>query len=100
MYNKTQEGARARLRLPLAARITKPMPTGGRPTDDPKPTLVALRLAARQVRVLEQRARREATGLSEAIRRCIDEWAAAHGTHCHTKSSGAVSGRQWRSASS
>ena len=57
------------------------MATGGRPTDDPKGTLVALRLSARQVNVLAQRSRREDTGLSEAIRRCIDEWAAAHGTH-------------------
>lgn len=81
MYNKTQESARARLTTPPIACITKPMATGGRPTDDPKGTLVALRLAARQVRVLTQRSRREDTGLSEAIRRCIDEWATAHGAH-------------------
>ena len=81
MYNNTQESARARLTTPSIACITKPMATGGRPTDDPKGTLVALRLAARQVRVLAQRSRREDTGLSEAIRRCIDEWAAAHGAH-------------------
>jgi hypothetical protein len=48
---------------------------GGRPTDDPKQTLVAVRLAARQMRVLEARAKREGVGLSEAIRRCLDEWA-------------------------
>ncbi len=48
---------------------------GGRPTDDPKPTLVAVRLAARQMRVLKVRAKREGIGLSEALRRCVDEWA-------------------------
>jgi hypothetical protein len=48
---------------------------GGRPTDDPKPTLVAVRLAARQMRVLEVRAKRDGVALSEAIRRCVDEWA-------------------------
>jgi len=49
---------------------------GGRPTNEPKPTLVAVRLAARQVRALEARATREGVGLSEALRRCLDEWAA------------------------
>jgi hypothetical protein len=48
---------------------------GGRPTDDPKPTLVAVRLAARQRSVLEARAKREGVALSEALRRCLDEWA-------------------------
>lgn len=48
---------------------------GGRPTDDPKRTLVAVRLAARQMRVLETRAKREGVALSEALRRCLDEWA-------------------------
>jgi hypothetical protein len=57
--------------------ITKPMSAGGRPTDDPKGTLVAVRLSARQVLALQRRARQEDTGLSEAIRRCLDEWAAA-----------------------
>jgi len=47
---------------------------GGRPTDDPKPTLVAVRLAARQMRALRTRAKREGIGLSEALRRCVDEW--------------------------
>ena len=47
---------------------------GGRPTDDPKQTLVAVRLSARQMRTLEARAKRECIGLSEALRRCIDEW--------------------------
>jgi hypothetical protein len=60
------------------SRITKPM-KGGRPTKDPKGTLVAVRLSGRQVHVLERRSRREATGLSEALRRCVDEWAAAQG---------------------
>ena len=50
---------------------------GGRPTDDPKPTLVAVRLAARQMRALEARAKREGIGLSEALRRCVDEWASS-----------------------
>ena len=50
---------------------------GGRPTDDPKPTLVAVRLAARQMRALETRAKREGIGLSEALRRCVDEWASS-----------------------
>lgn len=49
---------------------------GGRPTDEPKQALVAVRLAARQMRVLEARAKREGVGLSEALRRCLDEWAA------------------------
>jgi hypothetical protein len=49
---------------------------GGRPTDELKPTLVAVRLAARQMRVLEARAKREGVGVSEALRRCLDEWAA------------------------
>ena len=48
---------------------------GGRPTDDPKQTLVAVRLAARQMRALKARAKREGIGLSEALRRCVDEWA-------------------------
>lgn len=47
----------------------------GRPTDDPKQTLVAVRLAARQMHALEARAKRERIGLSEALRRCVDEWA-------------------------
>ncbi len=50
---------------------------GGRPTDDPKPMLVAVRLAARQMRVLKVRAKREGIGLSEALRRCVDEWASS-----------------------
>jgi hypothetical protein len=56
--------------------ITKLMP-GGRPTKDPKGTLVAVRISDRQTQVLEVRAHREGIGLSEAIRRCVDEWAAA-----------------------
>lgn len=50
---------------------------GGRPTDDPKQTLVAVRLAARQMRALDARAKRERIGLSEALRRCVDEWASS-----------------------
>ena len=76
-YNKTQDPDRSPWTRPLAACITKLVAAGGRPTDDPKGTLVAVRLSARQVHVLEQRARREDIGLSEALRRCVDEWAAA-----------------------
>ena len=50
---------------------------GGRPTDDPKGTLIAVRLADRQLRAIEARARHETTGLSEALRRCLDEWIAS-----------------------
>ena len=49
---------------------------GGRPTDDPKESLVAVRLSDRQLVVLRRRAKRDDINLSEAIRRCIDEWAA------------------------
>jgi hypothetical protein len=74
VYNKTLT---TRTATPVAqrSRITKPR-KGGRPTKDPKGTLVAVRLSGRQVHVLERRSRREATGLSEALRRCVDEWAA------------------------
>jgi hypothetical protein len=51
--------------------------TGGRPTTDPKPRLIAVRLAKRQLDALQARCRREGVGLSEALRRCIDEWTAA-----------------------
>lgn len=50
---------------------------GGRPTDDPKQTLVAVRLPARQLHALQARVKREGIGLSEALRRCLDEWAAS-----------------------
>jgi hypothetical protein len=49
---------------------------GGRPTADPKGTLVAVRFSERQLVVLRRRARHDGTGLSEALRRCVDEWAA------------------------
>jgi hypothetical protein len=49
---------------------------GGRPTQDPKETLIAVRLSTRQLRVLQARAQREQVALSEALRRCVDEWAA------------------------
>ena len=48
---------------------------GGRPTDDPKETLVAVRLSDRQLVVLKRRARQDGTSLSESLRRCVDEWA-------------------------
>jgi hypothetical protein len=50
---------------------------GGRPTKDPKGKLVAVRLASRQLHALEARARREGIGISEAIRRVVDDWASA-----------------------
>ena len=48
---------------------------GGRPTDDPKQTLVAVRFSERQLVVLQRRAKHDGTSLSEAIRCCVDEWA-------------------------
>ena len=53
---------------------------GGRPTTDPKETLVAVRFSERQLVVLQRRARKDGTGLSEAIRRCVDEWAISRTT--------------------
>jgi hypothetical protein len=53
----------------------------GRPTDDPKQTLVAVRLATRHMRALEARAKREQIGLSEALRRCVDDWASSSPSH-------------------
>lgn len=79
VYNKRPAPGRKRWTTASVACMTKPVAPGGRPTDDPKGTLVAVRLAARHVRVLEQRSRRDDTGLSEALRRCVDEWAAAQG---------------------
>jgi hypothetical protein len=75
VYNKTL-ASRTATTEEQRSRITKPM-KGGRPTTEPKGTLVAVRLSGRQVHALEGRSRREATGLSEALRRCLDEWAAA-----------------------
>ena len=54
--------------------ITILMP-GGRPTSDPKETLVAVRFSERQLVVLQRRAKHDDISLSEAIRRCVDEWA-------------------------
>ncbi|MEO6775810.1 MAG: hypothetical protein ABI467_22810 [Kofleriaceae bacterium] len=48
---------------------------GGRPTNDPKETLVAVRFSDRQLVVLKRRARQDGISLSEALRRCVDEWA-------------------------
>ena len=47
----------------------------GRPTRDPKATLLAVRLAERHRVLLERRADAEDVGVSEALRRCLDEWA-------------------------
>jgi hypothetical protein len=80
VYNKIWNENRNAWASALSMRITKPMSTGGRPTDDPKGTLIAVRLSARQVHVLALRSRQEDTGLSEAIRRCVDEWAADRAT--------------------
>ena len=76
VYNKTSTVGRTAARR--SSRITKPK-KGGRPTNDPKGTLVAVRLSGHQVQILERRSHREDTGLSEALRRCLDEWAAIQG---------------------
>jgi hypothetical protein len=49
-----------------------------RPTDDPKGTMLAVRLATRHVQLLEWRAARDHISVSEALRRYLDE--AGHGT--------------------
>ena len=49
----------------------------GRPTWDPKGTLVAVRLNTRQHRILVHRAQLERITVSEAVRRCVDGWAAS-----------------------
>jgi hypothetical protein len=41
---------------------------------------VAVRFSERQLVVLQRRARQDGTGLSEAIRRCVDEWAVSRPT--------------------
>ena len=46
---------------------------GGRPTSDPKATLLAVRLAQRHVRLLQERARREGVSVSEALRRFLEQ---------------------------
>jgi len=66
------------LRQPDGFCITELVP-GGRPTNDPKGTLVAVRLAARHLSALGDRARREGVSLSEALRRCVDDWVASRG---------------------
>lgn len=76
VYNKTSRGPN-RVDGRAGSVYNKTVSAGGRPTNDPKGTLVAVRLSLRQVHVLEQRSRREDTGLSEAIRRCVDDWAVA-----------------------
>lgn len=50
---------------------------GGRPTSERKAALLAVRLATRHIRLLEQRAEREGVSLSEALRRFLDEHAPA-----------------------
>lgn len=52
---------------------------GGRPTSDPKATLLAVRLAQRHVRLLKERAGREGVSVSEALRRFLDERTASPG---------------------
>jgi hypothetical protein len=59
---------------------------GGRPTHDPKETLLAVRLAARHVEALRARAQNEGVGLSEALRRCIDDWVRSAGTKTGSRS--------------
>lgn len=46
---------------------------GGRPTSDPKATLLAVRLAQRHVGLLKERAGRDGVSVSEALRRLLDE---------------------------
>jgi hypothetical protein len=46
---------------------------GGRPTSEPKTKLVALRLPVRLLRFVEQLAREQRVGVSEAMRRLIEE---------------------------
>ncbi len=75
LYNNTQRATRKEWTRALAVRITKPV-AGGRPTTDPKGSLIAVRLSARQVQALARRSRRDGIGLSEAVRRCVDDWAA------------------------
>ena len=48
---------------------------GGRPTSDPKGTLIAVRLANRHVQWLRDRAASEGVSLSEALRRLLDQQA-------------------------
>jgi hypothetical protein len=48
---------------------------GGRPTFEPKRTLIAVRLADRHVRWLRARATSEGLSLSEALRRILDQHA-------------------------
>jgi hypothetical protein len=45
----------------------------GRPTNDPKGSVLTVRVAARHLRMLEQRAAAEHVTLSEALRRYLDE---------------------------
>lgn len=45
----------------------------GRPTSDPKSTLLAVRLAERHVRFLQDRAERGGVSLSEALRLVLEE---------------------------
>jgi hypothetical protein len=51
----------------------------GRPTDDPKGKLIAVRVASRHIRLLERRAAQERVTLSEALRRYLDESGGALG---------------------
>jgi hypothetical protein len=70
LYNKTVRGLLTEQRRGL---YNKTM-AGGRPTDDPKDTLVAVRLSDRQLQPLQRRAKAESITLSEAVRRCVDHW--------------------------
>ncbi len=44
-----------------------------RPTNDPKGTMLAVRVAARHVEMLGRRAARDQVSVSEALRRYLDE---------------------------
>ena len=52
----------------------------GRPTNDPKGTMLAVRVSERHVELLEARAAHDEVSVSEALRRYLDEAVAAEGS--------------------
>ena len=66
------------LALPIRQRIcytlyVKHAPQRGRPTNDPKTQLVAVRLPIRHLRLVERRAKSDDVTFSEALRRFLEE---------------------------
>ncbi len=53
--------------------IHNSMASRGRPTEDPKTQLIAVRLPTRHVRLVQRRAKRERISFSEALRRFLEE---------------------------